>query len=596
MRKQSSVPAALAAVAVLLSFPLGPGSAKGAKQPTPGTKASLRPKSSSTAAKESAPAGAVATIGGRRVEDADIQRAAVVMQNHPLRKTNHALWRKKLLELCVDRELLALEAERAGFVNAPDVKRQIERNSAAALFAAIRDRDLLPSVMPRPSEIDTARAGGLYRRVKVQYMLTVTDERTTFKLFEELRKGARFDSMAALYSMHSSAAKGLGWMRVRSLNGGAWKPLQHAKPGDVLGPYPNAEAHEIYKVVAIQDPDDAEIREALLQDRVPSLEPRYRVGLLQKYKFQLNSEAVSPAIFASATENADSILASLDAQGFRPKRDIHPALGVLARFEGDSLTYRDIAIPELLPLEADGKAHIHDSRELLFLCAEAALPRLIARDAKERGILKDPAVARTLRLIQEEPSTRAMVAHAVPPMDSARVRAWFDGHISLFQRPSAHRALVAVFASEDTARLAASSWSRASYRDSVYGIQAFQKRDQVAITSLWPRHYGTISLLDTDTDPVSAAARTLEPNQISAVIPSWNGYAIAIVTGREAPRPYSFEEVSGLVAAKAREQAENAWVVSQLERLRMTTPARTFPARLEAVRLGMNSDRGGTRR
>ena len=79
------------------------------------------------------------------------------------------------------------------------------------------------------------------------------------------------------------------------------------------------------------------------------------------------------------------------------------------------------------------------------------------------------------------------------------------------------------------------------------------------------------------------------------MIASPNGYAVAIVTGREAARGYTFEEVSGLVAVDAREDAENTWVTAQLERLRAATPARMVPARLEALRLGMNSDMGGTR-
>jgi len=87
MPRQRSIPAVLAALAVLLSLPLGPGSAKGAKQPSPAAKASPRPKSPSATAKRNPPAvGAIALIAGRRVEEADIQRAALVMERDPLRK------------------------------------------------------------------------------------------------------------------------------------------------------------------------------------------------------------------------------------------------------------------------------------------------------------------------------------------------------------------------------------------------------------------------------------------------------------------------------------------------------------------------------
>jgi len=55
---------------------------------------------------------AIALIADRHVEEADIRRAALVLERDPLRKTGHAAWRKKLLDLCVDRELLAMVAER----------------------------------------------------------------------------------------------------------------------------------------------------------------------------------------------------------------------------------------------------------------------------------------------------------------------------------------------------------------------------------------------------------------------------------------------------------------------------------------------------
>jgi len=532
------------------------------------------------------------------VEEADIQRAALVMDRDPLRKTNHALWRKKLLDLCVDRELLALEAERAGFLNDPDVKQQVERNSGDLLYAAIRDRYLIPEIVPDAAQIDTARAGGLFRRVKLSYILSVTDKKSTYALYESLRNGARFDSVAPLYSLHPSAAKGggIGWRRIGSLNPETWKPLQHAKPGDVFGPYANAEAHEIYKVEAIEEASDADLRETMLHDRKAELESRYRVGLLRKYRFQMNPEEVSSVIFAAATEKADSILISLDAQGRRPKEGVRPGLGVIARMDGDSITFRDIGSRSLLPREPDGKAHIDDSRALLMLCAEAVLPRLMARDARERGIDKDPVIARQLRLIREDFSTRAMVAQAVPPLGPAAARAYFDSHASQYRRPAGRRALIAMFASEDTARMAAPGLGRASFRDSLVAIQGFRKREGARTTSIWSRSYGELSVSDSEEDPVAIAARSLRPNQISPVIPSPNGYALAMGIGPEAARAYTFEEVASRAAMDAREDAENHWVTTQLQRLRAATPARTVPARLEAVRLGMNSDRGGTRR
>jgi|GEM_PF-3321058 len=548
-------------------------------------------------AKRAAPSQPIALIADRRVDEADIRRAAVVLDGDPLRKRQHAAWRKKLLDLCVDRELLALEAERQGLLADRDVKRAVERRSADILFAAIRERALIPEITPTASQIDTARAGGLYRRVKLGYILSVTDKKSTYEIYEAMKHGARFDSLAPLYSTHPSAARGgeLGWRRVGELNPESQRSFATAKPGDILGPYANYQSHEFYRVEAIEDPDDAAIREAMLRERVAVLDPRYEIRLLQKHHFALNPDMVSEIIFASVTEKADSILASLDADGTRPKRGIKPRLGTIARVDGDSITYRDLS-PDLMVRDSEGKSKIEDTRALLIVSTATLLPRLIEGDARERGLDRDPGVMRALRLVREEISTKAMVARAVPALDSSAVRAYYASHTSKYTRPSARRAFVAMFSAEDTARAARVHRDRKAFRDSILAIEGFKPMTSGAVNGLFPRFYGEISLFDTDTDPLSVSVRGLEEGEIAPLIQTPNGYAVAQALGREAARPYTFEEARASVAADAREDAENAWVMVKLERLRVATPARTVPARLDAIRLGMNSESGGTRR
>ena len=555
-------------------------------------------KAAPAARGKAAPAGAIAFVGDRAIDGADIRRAAEVMRDDPLRLREHGVWRKKLLDLCVDRELLALEAERAGLPSDAVVKHEIDVGRADILYAAIRDRFLVPEITPTASQIDTARAGGLYRRAQLSYILSVTDKKATYELFESIKRGASFDSIATLYSTHPSAAHGgeIGWKRVGELNAASWHAFATAKPGDLMGPYPNAQAHEFYRVEAISDPTDQEIRDVMLRGRLREVDPRYRVGLLTKYHFRMDPEQVSPVIFASAIERSDSILASLDSEGKRPKRGVHPSLGVLARVDGDSITYRDLAHPEILMPGADGKAKIEDTSDLLMRCMVAVLPRLIERDARERGVSSDPDLARSLRLLREKIATRAMVERAVAAPDSAAARAYFDAHASLYQRPAARRAYVVVFATQDTAEMARSRWDRRGFRDSILTAEGFRTLDHGTVNTLFPHFAGEMPLFDRDTDSLSAAVRNLPEGQISAVIAVPNGYAFAQARGREPARAYTYEEVRRDVEVDAHESAENAWVVKQLERLRAATPARAVPGRLDALRLGMSSDTGGNRR
>jgi parvulin-like peptidyl-prolyl cis-trans isomerase-like protein/PPIC-type peptidyl-prolyl cis-trans isomerase-like protein len=549
-------------------------------------------------AKGKAAPGAVALVGDRRVEEADIRRAALVMERDPLRTRQGGAWRKKLLDLCVNRELLALEAERGGVSNDAVVKHRIDLATTELLYGAIRDRVLMPRITPSASQIDTARAGGLFRRAKLSYILTVGDKQATYELFQLLKNGANFDSVAALDSTHPSASKGgeVGWRRVGELNPRSWHEFKTAKPGDLLGPYPNYQSHELYKVEAIAEPSDSDIRDAMIRDRVLQLDRSYQTDLLQKYHFKLDPEAATHAIFTSATESVDSILASLDSEGRRSKRGVHPSLGVLARVDGDSITYRDLAYPEILRPREDGKAEVKDSQDLSMVCTIAFLPRLIARDARELGIDRDPMIARQIRLIREEFSTRAMVARAVPALDSAAVRAYYDAHAGRYQRPAARRAFVAAFASEDTARMADFGWNQRAFRDSVLAVDGFRPTTGGTVRALYPRLYGEISLFDTDTDSLSVAVRGLAEGQITPLIVTPNGYALAQAMGREPARALTFEEARRDAAVDAREDAENTWVVKELERLRAATPARAVPGRLDAVRLGVSSKTGGNRR
>jgi len=539
--------------------------------------------------------GPIATVGDRRVEEADIRRAALVMADDPLRIKKPALWRKKLLDLCVDRELLALEAERSGPLKEPAIRHEVERRSADFLYPVIRDRVLIPEIRPTAAQMDTARAGGLYRRVRISYIQTLTDRQKTIDVFAALQKGARFDSVASSFSIHPSSMQGadFGWKWAGDLNRASREALKTAKPGDILGPYSNSGSYEIYRIDAIKEPEDAELRAKLMSDRSAGMEPRYADALLKGYKFEVNTAAANSVVFASATERVDSIITSLGPAGTRPERGVRPALGVLARVDGDSITYLDIAVSQILRPDDSGKVRIETSAKLARFCATAILPRLIARDAHEYGVDRDPAVARMLRLIREEVLTRAMVARAVPEPSESAVRAYFEAHAARYQRPPARRALVAMFNSEDSARAVLRTWNGIGLRDSILIANGFRAQERATAATLLPNLYAEIPLFDTDRDPLSLAVRSLDAGQMAPVVQTPHGYAVALVLGREAARPMSFSEVAADAAVDCREAGEDAWVTDQLNRLRAATPARTVPARLEAVRLNLSSNAGG---
>jgi parvulin-like peptidyl-prolyl cis-trans isomerase-like protein len=389
----------------------------------------------------------------------------------------------------------------------------------------------------------------------------------------------------------------LGWLQLRFMNPASHHDLETAKPGDVLGPYPNDAATEVYKVEAIEEPSDADIRASLVRDRSMWLDTRYNQDVLTKYGFALDPNQVTPVIFAASTERADSIRASLGADGTRASHGVHPALGIVARARSDSITYRDISEPDLLPRESDGKGHISDTQNLLELCMSAIRPRLVLRDARDRGIDRYPEVARTLRLIREEAATHEMVAREVPAAGRpAALRAFFESHRERYQRPPARRAVVAIFIREDSARAARYFWSGIANFDSSLITQRFRLQERASVASLLPGYYAPMPLYETDRDSLSIVSRKLEPGQLSPVVRLPHGFALCLVLAKEPTRPFTFEEVAARVAVDFQEDRENAWVVSQLERLRRSTPAQRFPARLSSMRLAAASGAEGRNR
>jgi hypothetical protein len=555
--------------------------------------------SRSIAAAPPASRGPVARVGDRRVEEADIRAAAAALAADPLRERNPALWRKKLLDRCVDRELLALEAERRGLPADPAVRHRIAESEYTTLLGEIHRRILVPGIEPTPAQLDSVRAAGLLRGVDISTIVIAAPYgEEARRMAERLRQGARFDSTARMRSIHPSASAGghFGWVLLRDLDSRSHDAIRAAKPGQVFGPYSSPFGHQIYRIEAFAELPQDSLYALVKDERTRGLLRHYQAGLLQRFHFDLDSAQVDPTLFAAATEPVDSILASLGPDGTRPERGSRPALGVIARVDGDSVTFRDLASPELRTWPPGGKLRLSDVDELEARCGLALVPRLLLRDARDRGLDRDPAIARALRLIRDEEATRSMVERGGgPPPDSASLRAYFAANAARYRRPRATRSLVACFDSLAAADAALRAWNGVGLRDSALSAMGLRPQPRATVETLLPGHYAELTVLETDADPLALSLRTLGPGQMAPVTRTVQGYALAEVREREAPRPFSFEEAAPRVAMELREEREERWVAGLLAKLRASTRIDVVPARLEAVRLNLPVARKGTR-
>jgi hypothetical protein len=346
------------------------------------------------AAKPATPPAVVATVGTRSVDALDIQRAAESLANDPLRKKDPQAWRKSLLALCADRELLAADAEARGVGKDPAVQARWADRQYAILFGALYQKVLEPGIEPTAELLDSLRAGGLYRGVDLNYILIRDTEAgrnkaMAQKVYEHLKAGARFDSLARIYSGHppSAAAGGhFGWVLGRDLDPQSYPDFRTAKAGDILGVYSSSFGHEIYGVVQIQELSPDSLYRLVLFERGRGVYQDYDTQILQKYHFSLDQSQVNSVLFTMSMESPDSIMQSLGPDGTRPEVGSRPALGVIARCDGDSVTVADIIRTAPLAYGSQGRIHIRNAEALQELCGRALLHSLIVRDAKERGI------------------------------------------------------------------------------------------------------------------------------------------------------------------------------------------------------------------
>jgi parvulin-like peptidyl-prolyl cis-trans isomerase-like protein len=538
--------------------------------------------------------GPIATMGNRTVDAVDIQRAAEVLASDPLKKKNPTQWRRMLLDRCVDRELLAMEAERRGIADEPAVRQKIAEQEFLHLYQIVHQRVLDPTVEPTSAQLDSLRGTGLYRMVDLHYILLrdgpdQARRKEAESIVARLRQGARSKSG------HPSRGSGghFGSVLVRDLDPSSYPVASKAKAGDIIGPFSGPYGHEIYKAGGFEDLTEDSLKSLVRIERRRNLVRNYQARLLAQYHFTLDSTMARSVLFAAGYEPVDTILASLGRDGTRQRRGAKPALGVFARVDGDSLDFPGL-VREARPAAGEGgRLRIRDLSALQDLASQAFFRRLVVRDAKDRGLADDARVARELRLIRDGVAVRTMVERARPPVpDPAKLQAWFDAHASRYRMPPARRARVAVFAEADSAMAALRSWNGVGISDSSLTALGFTPQPRATPETLFPKHTATLDFIDRASDPLSLAVRSLGPGMVSPMVRTLQGYAVAHVVSREPERPMTLDESIDRVRRDWREEKENEWVQTQLERIRASTPVKVVPARLDAVKLATPSKGG----
>lgn len=542
-------------------------------------------------------AGPIATVGERSVEAIDIERAAMALGYEPPRGMTAQAWRRTLLDRCVDREILGAEAERRGLPDDPEVKRERTEREYGILMNVVYEKELVPGIEPKPDEFASIKASGHYRYLDLYYIL-LRDEApgarraTAEKIADRARQGARWDSLAKIYSGHppSAAAGGhFGPVLVKELEPASQDSIAHANPGSVFGPYSGPYGHEIYKVGGWIDIDDDSLMRLLLDERTRQINQNYWDRVLKRYHFTVDSLNAARAMSIFGSESPDSILASLSPDGTRKGLGVRTEAGIVARADDETVTIADIIKYSGAGTNEYGRIGVRDRRYFDTLAARVLLHRLIVRDVRERGLDKDPVVARRLRLLRDETATKAMVARARPADPSPAVLADFiRKNASRYQKPAVRIARVAMFASADSARATLRAWNGIGFPpDSTLRAMGLRVREKAlsGTESLFPGQVATVAVPESGADPLGLSLRALAPGQFAPATQVVQGWAVAMMTGREESAPLSEKDAAPRALRDWREEMENQWVIELLERLRAKTPVTVVPTRLDAVRI-----------
>jgi len=229
---------------------------------------------------------------------------------------------------------------------------------------------------------------------------------------------------------------------------------------------------------------------------------------------------------------------------------------------------------------------IRNAEALYELCARVVLHQLTVRDAKDRGIDKVPLVARELRLSKDKVITMEMVARSLTSSpDDAVLRGLVEGASDRHKRPRASVARVAMFASPESAAQALQALKSTGMADSLLEARQLRKVPQARPASLWAGWYGTVTLVDGDSDAWTRALAGVTAGQFAPVVETDHGWAVAQVQSIEEPRPLRYDEAVPLALREWKDDAENKVVLQMLQRLRAKTPVRIVPGRLDAVKL-----------
>lgn len=159
----------------------------------------------------------------------------------------------KTLEPLIIKKLFVIEARKRGLDKDPRILQDYEKGKKRILLSALYRIEVTDKI--KVSELELRKYYNLKSKDAHLYLILTDEEKVIKEVYEKLKKGVPFESLAVKYSQHPSAKKGgdVGFVNYAVMDEPTYRTVSHLKIGEFSKPVKlNKNRYAIFKLQEIR--------------------------------------------------------------------------------------------------------------------------------------------------------------------------------------------------------------------------------------------------------------------------------------------------------------------------------------------------------
>ena len=532
----------------------------------------------------------LAQVGDRKITVADFEKASETMDAKYLPKTNDLAGKKELLDVMINKDVMAIKALAAGYEKDEWFVKFFNRYKGQYLVAAMQN-ELVIKKVKEPTDEEVNKYWQLMHNEYNLSEIVVPDEGQAASLREQILAGADFAEMARKYSQAPEARDGgyVGTGQIGTLFWWVEDALAGTKAGDITKPLRTSTGWAIVKVTSVrQITPERDIKWA--KQRVIGIRQKQETEAL-KHKIEKDIGLfINPQAVDIVYNNLPPDFLNADIVNGRITPENAPKLEVpeqyqsmeMARYDGGAYTIKDymkyygqLGLPER-PQPRYGKDFVIDSiHKKIF---DEALPAYCEQKLKLTDI---PEVRDGLERKREEFLVQMLYDDQVRgkiEVPQQEVEDYYNAHKSELIAPEKRDFSILLVGdrakAEEVQRLAKSG------QDFERLVKKYSEDPAAA------QNAGRTGLVTKgrymDYDPV---AFSLPEGSVSDLIPTPRGFAIIKVWKVEAGKTMSYADAANDIRNALMEQKADKALADKFVAWRKDYPIKIFEKNLNKAEL-----------